>query len=95
MLKNLVKIKAFKHIKITLKAGDERIELPPKVLETPIIPFDQSPVLRFLSTCSIIHYFYGLSIVFLIEIYGEIWGSFGKSAAESGVLLTYVIKFLP
>ena len=28
-----------------LKAGDERIELPPKVLETPIIPFDQSPIL--------------------------------------------------
>ena len=27
-----------------LKAGDERIELPPKVLETPIIPFDQSPL---------------------------------------------------
>ena len=27
------------------QAGDERIELPPKVLETPIIPFDQSPVL--------------------------------------------------
>ena len=26
-----------------LTAGDERIELPPKVLETPIIPFDQSP----------------------------------------------------
>ena len=26
--------------------GDERIELPPKVLETPIIPFDQSPVLK-------------------------------------------------
>ena len=26
-----------------LRAGDERIELPPKVLETPIIPFDQSP----------------------------------------------------
>lgn len=25
------------------KTGDERIELPPKVLETPIIPFDQSP----------------------------------------------------
>ena len=25
-------------------AGDERIELPPKVLETPIIPFDQSPL---------------------------------------------------
>ena len=30
----------------TLKeTGDERIELPPKVLETPIIPFDQSPIL--------------------------------------------------
>ena len=27
-----------------LIAGDERIELPPKVLETPIIPFDQSPI---------------------------------------------------
>ena len=27
------------------QAGDERIELPPKVLETPIIPFDQSPIL--------------------------------------------------
>lgn len=26
-----------------LLTGDERIELPPKVLETPIIPFDQSP----------------------------------------------------
>ncbi len=26
-------------------AGDERIELPPKVLETPIIPFDQSPIM--------------------------------------------------
>ena len=26
------------------RAGDERIELPPKVLETPIIPFDQSPI---------------------------------------------------
>ena len=29
-------------------AGDERIELPPKVLETPIIPFDQSPTLSYL-----------------------------------------------
>ena len=27
------------------QTGDERIELPPKVLETPIIPFDQSPIL--------------------------------------------------
>ena len=26
--------------------GVERIELPPKVLETPIIPFDQSPIYR-------------------------------------------------
>ena len=30
-----------------LRAGDERIELPPKVLETPIIPFDQSPMFCF------------------------------------------------
>ena len=29
-------------------AGDERIELPPKVLETPIIPFDQSPTSSYL-----------------------------------------------
>ena len=35
------------------RAGDERIELPPKVLETPIIPFDQSPIFcsAHLSTC--------------------------------------------
>lgn len=26
------------------QAGDERIELPLRVLETPVIPFDQSPV---------------------------------------------------
>ena len=26
------------------QTGDERIELPPKVLETPIIPLDQSPI---------------------------------------------------
>ena len=31
-----------------LIAGEERIELPPKVLETPIIPFDQSPTLSYL-----------------------------------------------
>ena len=31
-------------ITITGFTGDERIELPPKVLETPIIPFDQSPM---------------------------------------------------
>ena len=27
-------------------AGDERIELPLRVLETPVIPFDQSPILN-------------------------------------------------
>ena len=32
------------------RAGDERIELPPKVLETPIIPFDQSPTKYILYT---------------------------------------------
>ena len=26
------------------QAGDERIELPLKVLETSVIPFDQSPI---------------------------------------------------
>ena len=39
-LKNAVFTRFFR----TFRAGDERIELPPKVLETPIIPFDQSPV---------------------------------------------------
>ena len=39
-----------------LIAGDERIELPPKVLETPIIPFDQSPILNCVFiTVAIIH----------------------------------------
>ena len=28
-------------------AGDERIELPLRVLETPVIPFDQSPIFYF------------------------------------------------
>lgn len=32
-------------------AGDERIELPPKVLETPIIPLDQSPIF-----CFVVHH---------------------------------------
>ena len=27
-----------------LRTGDERIELPLKVLETSVIPFDQSPI---------------------------------------------------
>ncbi len=40
--------KALEYIKYSkaFSAGDERIELPPKVLETPIIPFDQSPTKR-------------------------------------------------
>ena len=29
---------------VLLGAGDERIELPLRVLETPVIPFDQSPI---------------------------------------------------
>ena len=35
-----------KELKAMLQAlaGDEGIEPPPKVLETPIIPFDQSPI---------------------------------------------------
>ena len=36
-------------------AGDERIELPPKVLETPIIPFDQSPTAVFQTTYFLYH----------------------------------------
>ena len=31
-------------MRIPSMAGDERIELPPKVLETLVMPFDQSPV---------------------------------------------------
>ena len=41
---------------VFLLAGDERIELPPKVLETPIIPFDQSPIYKM--TYQIRHLFY-------------------------------------
>ena len=40
--KNPETLDDYKHFRIQ-EAGDERIELPPKVLETPIIPFDQSP----------------------------------------------------
>ena len=32
-----------------LITGDERIELPLKVLETSVIPFDQSPIFKYLS----------------------------------------------
>lgn len=38
----------------TLEPGDERIELPPKVLETPIIPLDQSPIC-ICRTCILYH----------------------------------------
>ena len=31
-------------LKAGFLAGDERIELPLRVLETPVMPFDQSPV---------------------------------------------------
>ena len=43
-----------------LLTGDERIELPPKVLETPIIPFDQSPIYKILRArlLGIIHKIY-------------------------------------
>ena len=37
-------IKTSEHLYVHYRAGDERIELPPKVLETPIIPLDQSPL---------------------------------------------------
>ena len=36
--------------------GDERIELPPQVLETPLIPFDQSPVWGLAIRKSLIYY---------------------------------------
>lgn len=39
-----------------LITGDERIELPLKVLETSVIPFDQSPILNCVFiTVAIIH----------------------------------------
>ena len=43
-----------------LKAGDERIELPPKVLETPIIPFDQSPIQLSLNSSDLLSIPYGV-----------------------------------
>ena len=43
--KKASKASKYKAFKAFLIAGDERIELPPKVLETPIIPFDQSPII--------------------------------------------------
>ena len=41
----ITRVPNFSSILAIYLAGDERIELPPKVLETPIIPFDQSPTL--------------------------------------------------
>ena len=41
-----------------LIAGDERIELPPKVLETPIIPFDQSPIYKMTYQTRHLFYFF-------------------------------------
>lgn len=47
-----------------LITGDERIELPLKVLETSVIPFDQSPIFNFkvctLKTTHIISYLFEL-----------------------------------
>ena len=43
-----------------LRAGDERIELPPKVLETPIIPFDQSPTLDIPSKPHTLHIYHSI-----------------------------------
>ena len=37
-------IEASEHPYVRYRTGDEGIEPPPKVLETPIIPLDQSPV---------------------------------------------------
>ena len=46
---------------LTLRStGDERIELPPKVLETPIIPFDQSPIQLSLNSSDLLSIPYGV-----------------------------------
>ena len=45
---------------ITGFTGDERIELPPKVLETPIIPFDQSPIQLSLNSSDLLSIPYGV-----------------------------------
>ena len=47
-------------ITITGFTGDERIELPPKVLETPIIPFDQSPIQLSLNSNDLLSIPYGV-----------------------------------
>ena len=40
-----------------LLAGDEGIEPPPKVLETPIIPLDQSPIFNISTLSSVLYYY--------------------------------------
>ena len=42
--KKTTRILNFSRLSSCLQTGDEGIEPPPKVLETPIIPFDQSPI---------------------------------------------------
>ena len=44
-------------------AGDERIELPLRVLETPVIPFDQSPSLVFLTVFTYITFWTVMSSI--------------------------------
>lgn len=45
-------------IAVVFLPGDEGIEPPPKVLETPIIPFDQSPIFDFVSSLISTSYLY-------------------------------------
>ena len=53
-------MKSKKHRKHgAFQTGDERIELPLRVLETPVIPFDQSPMN--LTTCILYHISQSLS----------------------------------
>ena len=54
--RNAVKSTFLAHV----KTGDERIELPPKVLETPIIPFDQSPIQLSLNSSDLLSIPYGV-----------------------------------
>ena len=51
------------------QAGDERIELPPKVLETPIIPLDQSPMFCFCTPLLGTHYLYHIPYVSVNRIF--------------------------
>ena len=51
---------AFTRFLRLFNTGDERIELPPKVLETPIIPFDQSPIQLSLNSSDLLSIPYGV-----------------------------------